>query len=107
VRLAPHLADAVAPEDVLFVYARPVNGARMPLAVFKRTAKELPLDFTLDETMAMAPGNSLSSHVEVFLVARVSKSGSAAPQSGDLQGSTGPVKVGSSGSVVVIDRRLP
>ena len=107
VRLGAAIADAVAPDDTLFVYARPVSGSRRPLAVLKRTAKELPLDFSLDDSMAMAPGVSLSGHSEVVLVARVSKSGSAARQTGDLQGSTGPVKVGSAGVVVVIDRRVP
>lgn len=107
VRLTPALADVVAPEDTLFVYARPLNGSRRPLAVLKRAAKDLPLDFTLDDAMAMAPGKSLSGHSEVVLVARVSKSGSAVPQTGDLQGTTGPVKVGSTGAVVVIDQRIP
>lgn len=107
VRLGPALADAVAPQDTLFVYARAVDGSRMPLAVLKRAARDLPLDFTLDDTMAMAGGKSLSGHSEVVLVVRVSKSGGAAPQAGDLQGSTGPVKVGSTGVVVVIDQRVP
>lgn len=107
VKLAPALADKVAPGDTLFVYARAAEGPPMPLAVVRRSAGDLPAEFDLDQSMAMAPGMSLADFPEVVVLARVSRSGSATPQSGDLEGASGPVKVGQSGLEVVIDRVRP
>ena len=58
----------------------------MPLAIVKRGAAELPFDFTLDDSMAMSPELKLSSFANVVVGARISKSGNAMPQSGDLEG---------------------
>jgi cytochrome c-type biogenesis protein CcmH len=57
--------------------------------------------------MAMSPSAKLSDHAEVIVGARVSRSGSAMPQSGDLEGLSAPVKLGSTGLALQIDRRLP
>lgn len=86
VSIAPALAAKVAPGDTLFVFARAVEGPRMPLAIVKRGAAELPFDFTLDDSMAMSPELKLSSFANVVVGARISKSGNAMPQSGDLEG---------------------
>lgn len=107
VKLAPALAAKVAPGDTLFVYARAADGPPMPLAIVRKRAGELPATFDLDDSMAMAPGMSLANFPEVVVMARVSKSGSAMPQSGDLEGATGPIKVGQAGLEVVIDRVRP
>jgi len=99
VRLAPALAARVAPGDTLFVFARAAEGPRMPLAILKRGAGELPLQFTLDDSMAMTPQMKLSSFANVVAGARVSKSGNAMAQSGDLEGQVavppggGPVEI--------------
>jgi cytochrome c-type biogenesis protein CcmH len=79
----------------------------MPLAILKRQVKDLPASFTLDDSMAMAPNAALSNFAEVVVGARVSRSGNAMPQSGDLEGLSLPVKVGATGLTVVIDRTLP
>ena len=79
----------------------------MPLAILKRQAKDLPLDFTLSDEQAMSPQMKLSKFSEVIVVARVSKAGGAAPQSGDLQGQTSAVKVGASGVNLTIDSVVP
>ena len=102
VRLAPALAPKVAPADTVFVFARPADGPRMPLAVVRKQVRELPAAFTLDDTMAMATGMKLSDHPRVVVGARISKSGSATPQPGDLEGLSAPVKVGDTGVTVVI-----
>jgi cytochrome c-type biogenesis protein CcmH len=107
VEIAPALAARVPPDATLFVYARAAQGSRMPLAIVRRAARELPFEFALDDSMAMAPNMKLSSFPEVVVGARVSRSGNATPQSGDLEGLSKPVKVGASGIAIVIDSALP
>jgi cytochrome c-type biogenesis protein CcmH len=107
VSLSPALKSKVSPGDVVFVYATPTNGERMPLAVFKSTVAQLPLSFTLDDSTAMTPERKLSTAGEVLVKVRVSKSGNAIPQSGDLVGSMGPVKVGVQGLKLEIKDLVP
>lgn len=92
--------------DTLFVYALPVDGSRMPLAVLRRAARDLPLSFTLDDAIAMRPDHRLSGQRQVMLEARISASGSALPKPGDLVGRTGPVAVGTEGVRIAIDSRI-
>ena len=107
VTLKADMAGKISPDDTLFVFARAVEGPRMPLAVLRKEAKELPLAFTLDDSMAMAPGMDISSAGEFMVVARISKSGNVAPQPGDLEGSAGPVRPGASDIHIEIDRVVP
>ena len=102
VRLDPALSARVAPGDTVFVFARAVDGPRVPLAVTRREVRELPATFTLDDRMAMAPGMNLSAHKRVVVGARISKSGTPAPQPGDFEGLSAPVDVGATGVNVVI-----
>ena len=107
VTLSAALKSKVGPSDVVFVYATPANGERMPLAIFKTTVAQLPLSFRLDDSTAMSPERKLSSAGEVFVKVRVSKSGNAMPQSGDLSGALGPVKVGAKGLSLEIKDQVP
>jgi len=107
VSLAQGLAARAAPTHTVFIFARADGGPPMPLAVLRKQVRDLPLEFTLDDSMAMAPSLKLSYFAEVVIGARVSRSGGAAPQSGDLQGVSKPVKVGATGVTVVIDTALP
>jgi len=107
VTLAPALAAAAAPDDTLFVFARAAQGSRMPLAIQRKQVKDLPLDITLDDSMAMSPATRLSTATQVVLGARISKSGNAMPQPGDLQGLSAPVAVGTRGVQLQIGERLP
>ena len=107
VKLAPSLEGRVSPTDTVYIFARAVDGPRMPLAILKKQVKDLPVAFTLDDSMAMAPNLALSNFPSVVVGARVSKSGNAAPQSGDLEGISSAVKIGATGLAVVIDRTLP
>ena len=105
--LSANLKGKTQPSDAVFIYATPANGERMPLAIFKTTVANLPLSFTLDDSTAMSPERKLSGAGEVFVKVRVSKSGNAMPQSGDLLGSIGPVKVGAQGLQVEIKDQIP
>jgi cytochrome c-type biogenesis protein CcmH len=96
VSLAPELAGKVGPQDTVFVYATAVSGSRMPVAIVRTTVAALPFDFALDDSTAMNPTAKLSSMGEVTVRVRVSKSGQAVPQPGDVVGSLSPVKFGSS-----------
>ncbi len=107
VSLAPALAAKAAPTDTVFIFARAASGPPMPLAVLRKQVRDLPLEFALDDSMAMAPNLKLSGFAEVIVGARVSRSGNATPQSGDLQGVSRPVKVGAAGVAVVIDTAVP
>ena len=106
VRLAPGLAAKAGPTDTVFVFARAPSGPRMPLAIVRKQVKDLPLEFSLDDSMAMAPNMRLSNFPQVVVGARVSKAGSATPQPGDLEGATQPVAVGSSGVAVTIESEV-
>jgi cytochrome c-type biogenesis protein CcmH len=104
VTLDPKLAAQAGPGDTVFVYARAAGGSRMPLAIQKARVADLPLRFRLDDSMAMAPGMTISSAKQVVVSARVSKSGQATPSAGDLSGETAPVAPGTNDVAVRIDR---
>jgi len=104
VTITPALARRASPDDTLFVFARAPEGAGPPIAVLRARVKELPLKFTLDDSMAMSPDNTLSRATRVVITARVAKSGGVVPQPGDLEGASKPVAPGASGVAVLIDK---
>ena len=103
VSLAPKVKAQAAPDDTVFIFARAAEGPPLPLAVLRKRVRDLPLEFALDDSMAMAPGMTLSAHPRVVVAARVSKTGEAKPQPGDLQGNSTPVANDASSVSVVID----
>lgn len=108
VRLDQSLRGRVQDSDTVFVFAQAPSGPRMPLAVLRAQVKDLPLQYALDDSMAMDPAMNLSRFPEVVVVARVSKGGSAMPQSGDLQGSSAVVRTSAAAAVdVLISEVLP
>jgi cytochrome c-type biogenesis protein CcmH len=106
VSVIKELADKVAPTDTVFVFATPVSGSRMPLAIVRTTADKLPFDFVLDDSTSMNPAAKLSSMTEVTVKVRISKSGQAMAQPGDLGVSLTPVKLGSSGLNLMVREPL-
>jgi cytochrome c-type biogenesis protein CcmH len=107
VQLAPALAAKVQPTDTVFIFARAEQGPRMPLAILKRSAADLPLRFRLDDSQAMAPEFKLSGVQKVIVGARISRSGDALPRSGDLVGQSAAVEVGAQGLALTIDGVQP
>ena len=97
VSLVKELQGLVAPTDTVFVYATPVTGSRMPVAIVRTTADKLPFDFVLDDSSAMTPTAKLSGMGEVTVRVRISKSGQATAQPGDYGVSLTPVQPGSKG----------
>lgn len=104
VRLAPALAGKVAPGDTLFVFARPTDGSRMPVAILRVSAAQLPYAFRLDDSLAMTPASKLSEQKRVLVGARISKSGDALPHAGDLEASSAQAAPGTDGLVLTIDQ---
>ncbi|QOJ23723.1 MAG: c-type cytochrome biogenesis protein CcmI [Gammaproteobacteria bacterium] len=107
VTISGDLAAKVSSSDTLFIYARAKSGPKMPLAILRLKASDLPASFTLTDDMAMTPTMKMSSFPEVVIEARVSKSGQAVTASGDLQGFSEPVKLGHNNISIVINKQVP
>jgi len=106
VNLDDSLKSRVRPDDPVFVFARAATGPRMPLAIVKIRAGDLPYQFSFDDSMAMVPEMKLSGFADVVIGARVSRSGSATPSAGDLEGISDMLKPGHAGIRVTIDRTV-
>lgn len=85
VRLDPRWKNSVAAGSVLFVFARAADERGPPLAVLRTTVGTWPLAFELDDRDAMMPGRKLSDFTRVVLEARISRTGNAQAQPGDLR----------------------
>ena len=108
VALDPRLKDKVAPGDTLFVFAKAASGPPMPLAIAKLTAAQLPASVTLTDAMSMMPNMNLSAFAQIVIGARISKSGQAIAQSGDLQALSAPLPNSRSEPVeLTIDQAVP
>jgi len=108
VALDPRLKDKVAPGDTLFVFAKAASGPPMPLAIAKLTAAQLPASVTLTDAMSMLPNMNLSAFAQIVIGARISKSGQAIAQSGDLQALSAPLPNSRSEPVeLTIDQAVP
>lgn len=106
VTLAPGMLSSVSPTDSVFIFARAAEGIRTPLAVKRITVSQLPFKFALDDSNAMSPALKLSGVAEVIVTARVSRTGSATPVAGDLEGKSTRVSSGSRNISVQIDNRI-
>ncbi|MFC2992315.1 c-type cytochrome biogenesis protein CcmI [Halomonas tibetensis] len=107
VSLDEALEGRLGEQATVFVVARDLEGELPPLAVAQFRASDLPVEVVLDERNAMSPQASLAQVSEARLVVRVSASGDATPQTGDLFGGRNDVPVGDTDVEpvdVVIDR---
>jgi len=102
VSLQPALAKKLKPDHVVFIYARAAQGPRMPLAIIRKQVKDLPVTVTLDDSMAMTPQMTLSQFEQVVVGARVSMTGNAIAQSGDIQGVSGAISSASKQPISII-----
>jgi cytochrome c-type biogenesis protein CcmH len=108
VSLDAALQDKVSAEDTVFIFARAMEGPPMPLAAVRKQVRDLPLTVTLDDSMAMMPQMKLSNYATVLVGARISKSGTAKAQSGDLTGEIENVATNSNEQITLtISKRIP
>ena len=107
VTLDAALKNKFSPDDTVFVLARAAEGPKMPLAILRKQVRDLPITFDLDDSMAMSPQMKLSAFDQVVVVARISKSGTAMPQSGDAEGLSRPLRPGSKNVNVQIGNIVP
>jgi cytochrome c-type biogenesis protein CcmH len=110
VLLDPAVASKLAAGDTLFVFARAKDGPRIPLAVMRIPAPKagaFPQAFELTDAMSMSPGMSLSAFPEIVIEARISKSGNAPLQPGDVSGLSEAVKPGATGVKVTLSKVAP
>ena len=104
VELAPAMKARVDPGDTVFIFARPTDGTRIPLAVAKVRVSDLPYAFVLDDGSAVMSDKRISGQASVTVEARVSKSGNAVARDGDLQSKAVTVRVGERKLKLVIDQ---
>lgn len=78
-------------DATVFVIARAPDGPPMPVAVEKRSVADLPLEVRLDDGDSPMPTRKLSELKEVEVLARLSESGIANRQEGDIE--SAPVRV--------------
>lgn len=107
VSLAPALLKKSDPGASVFIYARAKQGPVMPLAIVRTTVSALPYAYQLDDSVSVMADLKLSQASEVVVVARISKTGDAKPQKGDLQGLSGAVTPGSDKVDVELNTVLP
>jgi cytochrome c-type biogenesis protein CcmH len=108
VQLDPRLKSRVPADTVLFIFAKSVEQPGPPLAVFRTTAASWPVQFMLDDSMAMMPTRKLSDFQKVTVEARLSRSGSANPSAGDLRGASGVLnpRQASAPLRIIIDKEI-
>lgn len=104
VRLDPSLAGKAQAGDTLYIVARQAGGPPVPIAVVREPAARLPLRFTIGDADAMDPSRPLSSAGTLSLEARLSRTGDAIRQPGDLYGRLAEVKPGQRDVTIVVDR---
>ena len=107
VTLSEALKARTNPDDTVFVLVRASAGPKMPLAIVRKQVRDLPYKFTLDDSTAMSPEMKVSNFDQVVVIARVSKSGNAMAQAGDLHGMSAVIKPGSKGLKLSIDKIAP
>jgi cytochrome c-type biogenesis protein CcmH len=94
VTMSAQLKARTSPSDTVFIVAKSPDGSGPPLAVKRYSVADLPLEFRLDESAAMVPGRNLSGVPQALLLAKISKSGNAISQPGDIQTTPLLVRVG-------------
>ena len=103
IELSTDLKSKIKPGDIVMVIARR-PGERMPVAVLKVPAADFPMSFVLNDSLAMNPSAPLSQLAEASVEVRISKTGMAKPEPGDLISSVQTIKVGANNIRLLVDQ---
>ena len=103
IELSSDLKSRIKSGDIVMVIARK-PGERMPVAVLKTTITDFPMSFSLNDSLAMNPSAPLSQLAEASIEVRISKTGMAKPEAGDLISNPQIVKVGANNVRLLIDQ---
>ena len=106
VEIAPELKSKIKAGDILMVIARK-PGERMPVAVLKTPVTAFPINFVLNDALAMSPNALISQMPEVSVEVRISKTGMAMPEAGDLISLSQTIKVGTTNARLIIEQIRP
>ena len=73
-------------EALLYIYTKETQGMPMPIAVIKKTIQlsDFPMNISMSDAQNLQPNRKLSEFKEVVIGARISFSGNAMAQKGDL-----------------------
>lgn len=99
VDIAPALRSGLPADAAVFVLAREPGGMPMPVAAKRLTLGDLPTTVTLSDADSPMPTRRLWQLPKVEVVARVSRSGVANAQAGDLE--SAPAQVASDAKTTV------
>jgi len=102
VATAAAMPAAFPPDAMVVVYAYALDGPRLPLAVWRRPASALPLDFRLDDSLAPNPAFRLSQAAQLVVGARLGPGDASAVQAGDWVAPSQNVALGSHGVRLVL-----
>jgi len=103
IEISADLKSKVKSGDIVMVIARK-PGERMPVAVLRTALSDFPMNFSLTDALAMNPSALLSQLSEASVEVRISKTGMAKPEAGDLISTPQTVKVGANNIRLVIDQ---
>jgi len=103
IELSFDMKSKIKPGDIVMVVARK-PGERMPVAVLKVPATDFPMRFTLSDALAMNPAALLSQLSEVSIEVRISKTGMAKPEAGDLISTAQTIQVGAKDVRLLVDQ---
>jgi cytochrome c-type biogenesis protein CcmH len=106
VDIAPELKSKLKSGDILMVIARK-PGERMPVAVLKTAVTAFPISFVLNDSLAMNPNALISQLPQVSVEVRISKTGMAMPESGDLISAAQTVELGSGNIKLLVNQIRP
>lgn len=107
IKIADALRAKLPNAATVFIVARPADGQRLPIAVSRQPFAKLPFEFVLGDEQSMTPDRKLSGFDQVILEARISVSGNAIRQSGDLIGTSKPIKLDGAAVELLIDQVVP
>ena len=106
IEIAANVKAKLKASDIVMVIARQ-PGERMPVAVLKTAVTAFPMNFVLNDALAMSPNALISQLPEVSVEVRISKTGMAMPESGDLLSAPQNIKVGTTNARLMINQVRP